>query len=66
MMSDKSYNDDLQAPDCEDCECRMVKRTRKDNGDQFYGCPNFPDCKNTMPLDWDDDSYAQHRFREEL
>ena len=41
------------APLCRKCGVPMVVRTagRGDNqGKQFYGCPNYPKCKETVPI----------------
>ncbi len=34
---------------CEKCGCKMVERVGKFG--KFAGCPNYPACKNTKPLD---------------
>ena len=39
--------DELQF--CSDCGSIMVIRESK-NGDEFYGCTEYPDCKNTESL----------------
>lgn len=42
-----------QAPLCPDCGVPMVVRTVSQGprkGQQFYGCPNFPRCRRTRPL----------------
>ena len=42
-----------QPPICPDCGIPMVLRTATRGahaGQQFYGCPNFPDCRQTRPL----------------
>jgi ssDNA-binding Zn-finger/Zn-ribbon topoisomerase 1 len=41
------------APICEQCNIQMVERTRRSDGKMFYGCPNFPKCRET---ERDDDS----------
>lgn len=41
------------APTCPKCGVAMVLRTSRRGarkGQQFYGCPNYPDCKETMQL----------------
>jgi len=41
-------------PTCPKCGVPMVVRTagRGDNrGGQFYGCPNYPKCRETRPID---------------
>ncbi|MBR6594546.1 MAG: type I DNA topoisomerase [Clostridia bacterium] len=34
---------------CENCGCKMVERVGKFG--KFAGCPNYPTCKNTKPLE---------------
>ena len=41
-------------PSCDKCGGMMVLRrpTRPDQDwDEFWGCSNYPDCKNTMAID---------------
>lgn len=35
------------APICPQCNVQMVTRTRRSDGEKFYGCPNFPRCDET-------------------
>lgn len=42
---------DYTTPTCVNCNVKMIKRTAKKGakaGNQFWGCPNYPKCKNTM------------------
>jgi len=42
---------DYSTPTCVSCDVKMIKRTVKNgnnSGRQFWGCVNFPRCKNTM------------------
>ena len=42
-----------EAPNCPKCGTTMVLRTasRGDvRGSQFYGCPNYPKCRSTLPV----------------
>lgn len=41
--------EDENAPKCDKCGNRMVIRNGK-NG-EFWACPGYPKCKNTMPID---------------
>ena len=34
-----------EPPACPKCGAPMVLRTRKSDGDHFWGCPNFPSCR---------------------
>lgn len=36
-----------KAPICPQCDVQMVERTRKSDGEKFYGCPNWPKCDET-------------------
>lgn len=41
------------APFCPKCGSRMVLRTVRSGehaGKQFYGCPNYPNCRSMLPL----------------
>jgi len=41
------------APLCPKCGARMVLRTARrgaNAGQQFYGCPNYPQCKTILPV----------------
>lgn len=44
---------DYQTPTCVSCNTKMVKRTAKSGpnaGNEFWGCVNFPRCRNTMKM----------------
>jgi ssDNA-binding Zn-finger/Zn-ribbon topoisomerase 1 len=34
---------------CPKCERKMVLKTAKRTGRQFWGCPSFPDCDGIWP-----------------
>lgn len=40
---------DAAAPACPKCGAAMVRRTRKSDGGQFWGCPNYPKCRGILP-----------------
>ena len=42
--------DTNRPPNCPNCGCRMVVRTNRVSQEQFYGCPRYPQCKGTYPL----------------
>ena len=44
---------ELICPDCPG-EIRLVVRRNRNNGNQFLGCPNWPDCSYTkgIPESW--------------
>lgn len=29
---------------------KLIVRTNRDNGNQFLGCPNWPECSYTKPI----------------
>jgi hypothetical protein len=39
-----------QPPSCDRCNEPMVVRTRRRDGVRFYGCSNFPNCRQTRQL----------------
>ena len=36
------------APECPSCGARMVERSNRVSGNQFWGCSTYPDCKETQ------------------
>jgi restriction system protein len=41
---------DYTTPTCPRCDKKMLKRTGKDSGGEFWGCANYPKCKNTLQI----------------
>ncbi|WP_293367430.1 restriction endonuclease [Nevskia sp.] len=39
---------DYTTPSCPTCDVKLVKRTRRSDGQHFYGCPNYPRCHYKM------------------
>ena len=39
---------DYQKPSCPKCDSKLVRRTAKKTGKEFWGCENFPKCRYTM------------------
>lgn len=37
-------------PSCPACGARMVLRTRRSDGDKFWGCPQFPICRGALNI----------------
>lgn len=37
-------------PTCVNCGGKLVERTAREGGRPFWGCPNFPRCRTTMPM----------------
>lgn len=44
----KSRQDEIEF--CDECGSLMVIRENSDNGNKFYGCLSYPDCKYTKPV----------------
>lgn len=38
-------------PECPECGEDMVKRTNRKTGDEFWGCPMYPQCDGTRRID---------------
>ncbi|MFC3147704.1 topoisomerase DNA-binding C4 zinc finger domain-containing protein [Piscinibacterium candidicorallinum] len=32
------------------CGVKLVERRQRSGGGSFWGCPNYPKCRTTMPL----------------
>lgn len=39
------------APECPECGEDMVKRRNRKTQEEFWGCPLFPQCDGTIPID---------------
>lgn len=39
---------DYTTPTCARCNTKMIKRTAKESGNEFWGCQNYPRCKNII------------------
>lgn len=35
---------------CPSCGARLMVKTNAKRGNQFLGCPNYPDCHYTAPI----------------
>ena len=38
----------LRCPECD--AAPMVRRTNRENGSEFYGCPQWPACKGSREI----------------
>ena len=38
------------APECPRCRLPMLRRKNRSTGAPFWGCPNFPGCRATVPI----------------
>lgn len=43
----------IDQPECPDCGEPMTERTNRSTGESFWGCPDYPKCRGTRPLDAD-------------
>ncbi|MDD5215147.1 MAG: DUF2034 domain-containing protein [Methylococcales bacterium] len=41
---------DYTTPTCPKCDQKMVKRIGKEKGNEFWGCLNYPRCKNILQM----------------
>lgn len=41
---------DYTTPTCVNCNTKMIKRTAKESGNEFWGCRNFPRCSNKLNM----------------
>ena len=41
---------DFTTPTCPSCAVKMVSRTNKKNGEQFWGCRNYPKCRQRFSM----------------
>jgi hypothetical protein len=41
---------ETEPPICPKCQIPMVMRTKQKTGEPFWGCPNFPNCKNSVSI----------------
>lgn len=39
---------DYTTPSCPTCDQKLIRRTAKNTGNQFWGCVNFPRCRYSM------------------
>jgi ssDNA-binding Zn-finger/Zn-ribbon topoisomerase 1 len=44
-----------KAPICPGCGTQMVERVNKAKGTYFWGCKKFPHCRETLPMEGDDE-----------
>ena len=51
-------NDKSEAPPCPSCHSEMVKRKVRagaNAGSEFWGCPNYPGCRETREVTYNSD-----------
>ena len=41
---------DYTTPTCVKCDKKMVKRVGKEKGNEFWGCANYPKCRNMLQM----------------
>jgi len=52
-MFDENTESDILCPECTPPR-KLIVKTNRNNGNQFLGCPNYPDCNYTrgIPEAW--------------
>lgn len=45
-----AFEGEYWRPTCASCGVKMVDRTARGSGQQFWGCVNYPRCKTTLPM----------------
>lgn len=53
-MLQEIKNTDYMTPTCTVCGIKMKKRTSTTGNEQFWGCVNYPGCRNKLELRWTD------------
>ncbi len=43
--------DNLATPECTECGEDMVRRKNKTTGEEFWGCPMYPQCDGTESIE---------------
>jgi restriction system protein len=41
---------DYTTPTCPNCNLKMIRRTGNNGGKDFWGCMNYPRCRNTLQV----------------
>lgn len=54
VMLKEIVSTDYTTPTCVNCGVKMTKRLTPKRKDQFWGCVNFPRCRNIMEFRWTD------------
>lgn len=49
-LLDIAIEGDYWRPTCVNCGVKMVERSPRNGGAAFWGCPNYPRCKTTLPM----------------
>ena len=49
-LLDIAFDGDYTRPTCAHCNIKMVRRASVKTRVPFWGCSNFPECKNTLPV----------------
>lgn len=49
-LLDVALEGDYQRPTCVNCGTKMVSRSPRTGGKDFWGCANYPKCRTNMPM----------------
>lgn len=49
-LLDVALEGEYWKPTCVNCGVKMVARTPRGSGKDFWGCVNYPQCRTTMPM----------------
>lgn len=49
-LLDVALEGEYWIPTCVNCGVKMVSRTPRGGGRDFWGCVNYPQCRTTMPM----------------
>lgn len=49
-LLDVALEGEYWKPTCVNCGVKMVSRTPRNGGKDFWGCVNYPSCKTTLPM----------------
>ncbi len=48
QLLEEALEGDYSTPTCPGCDIKMKLRTTRDNGTRFWGCANYPGCRQTF------------------
>lgn len=63
IMLKEIISTDYTTPTCVTCGIKMTRRNTPKSDYQFWGCINYPRCKNKMELRWTDQKKNEHPIK---
>jgi ssDNA-binding Zn-finger/Zn-ribbon topoisomerase 1 len=51
ILHKRLYASSIRNPYCKKCKLKMEQRTTRNGTDIFWGCPQYPKCKETVSID---------------